>query len=71
MRRMVNKMHKWECELGYIVYHSISKTLDKAIEQEFIDGIEELEKAVDYYLENFIISGYKLKEKSEILKKMK
>lgn len=58
-------MNKFECDLSFIVYSGINRTLDKAIEENYKDGIEELEKAVKYYIDKFVLSGQFLIDKLE------
>lgn len=55
-------------ELGFIVYHGISKKLDEAITKPQEADIQLLEGLVDYYRDNYILSCKYLDEKLQMVK---
>jgi len=56
-----------EYELRFIVWNGIHSAIEKAIESKDIEAFVPLKEAVEYYNQNFVLSG---RELERLLKKL-
>ncbi|HHW02059.1 MAG TPA: hypothetical protein GXX35_04495 [Thermoanaerobacterales bacterium] len=61
------KGHPMDYELAYIIWNGINEAIVKAVERRDADAYVSLKEAVDYYNENFVLSG---RELERMLKKL-
>lgn len=61
------KGHLLDYELGYIIWKGIHEAINKAVERRDPEAYLLLKEAVEYYNENFVLSG---RELERMLKKL-